>query len=178
MDNKEYLTIKEFGKLAGVTPQSIYQRLETTLQPYLKVVKGKKYVNIKALKDLYNIDIEQDVKENVKDLEQEIKALEQGYKVANDTIKALEDTLKNLNDQLKDKDSQIVDLRKDKEALQKDKEILQKDKEVFQELIKALEEKNSTIELLSKRQPLAIETVTEEKPQKESIISKWKKMFK
>jgi hypothetical protein len=45
----EYLTIKEFATRVGVSTQAIYKRVPTDLQPYIKWVGSKKYINIKAL---------------------------------------------------------------------------------------------------------------------------------
>ena len=102
---RDYLTIKEAAKAAGVSVQSIYQRLETSLKDYVKVVKGKKYLDKKVLSDVYNINVE----ENVKDIKQDNK---QGFKGDNsdDTVKLLQDTLNTLRQQLEQKDKQIDEL--------------------------------------------------------------------
>ena len=55
MDQKEYLTIKEFAEAAGVSKQAVYQRLTGTLKPYVSVKDGVKYLNIRAL-ELYKGD--------------------------------------------------------------------------------------------------------------------------
>ena len=55
MDQKEYLTIKEFADIAGVSKQAVYQRLTGTLKPYVSVKDGVKYLNIRAL-ELYKGD--------------------------------------------------------------------------------------------------------------------------
>ena len=55
MDQKEYLTIKEFADAAGVSKQAVYQRLTGTLKPYVSVKDGVKYLNIRAL-ELYKGD--------------------------------------------------------------------------------------------------------------------------
>ena len=55
MDQKEYLTIKEFAEAAGVSKQAVYQRLTGALKPYVSIRDGIKYVNIKAL-ELYKGD--------------------------------------------------------------------------------------------------------------------------
>ena len=55
MDQKEYLTIKEFADAAGVSKQAVYQRLTGTLKPYVSVKDGVKYLNIMAL-ELYKGD--------------------------------------------------------------------------------------------------------------------------
>lgn len=49
----EYITIAEFAEKAGVTPQAIYKRLKTDLEPYFKVENGVKLIEIAAL-ELYN----------------------------------------------------------------------------------------------------------------------------
>ena len=55
MDQKEYLTIKEFADIAGVSKQAVYQRLTGALKPYVSVKDGVKYLNIRAL-ELYKGD--------------------------------------------------------------------------------------------------------------------------
>ena len=55
MDQKEYLTIKEFADAAGVSKQAVYQRLTGTLKPYVNIKDGVKYLNIRAL-ELYKGD--------------------------------------------------------------------------------------------------------------------------
>lgn len=55
MEQNEYLTIKDFAEIAGVSKQAVYQRLTGTLKPYVSIRNGVKYVNIKAL-ELYKED--------------------------------------------------------------------------------------------------------------------------
>ena len=55
----EWLSIKDFAKIANVSKQSVYKRLSTSLNPYLKVENGVKYLNIKALSDIYGKEISQ-----------------------------------------------------------------------------------------------------------------------
>lgn len=61
----EYISIKEFAERAGVSTQAIYQRLAKDLQPYLQVEKGKKRLNIEALRLFNDKELKQvDCKEN------------------------------------------------------------------------------------------------------------------
>lgn len=46
---KDYLTIKEFAELKGVSKTAVYKRLNTTLKPHLTVINGVKHINRKAL---------------------------------------------------------------------------------------------------------------------------------
>ena len=55
----EWLSIKDFAKIANVSKQSVYKRLSTSLNPYLKVENGVKYLNIKALSDIYGKEVSQ-----------------------------------------------------------------------------------------------------------------------
>ena len=96
----EYISIKEFSRLADVTPQSIYRRLDSidnVLSKYVKVIDNKKMLNIEALKDIYNVNIE----ENTKQHEQDVASVEQ-----------LKSMIETLTKQLEEKDLQIRELTK------------------------------------------------------------------
>lgn len=99
-----YLTVKEFAEKAGVSVQSVYQRLNKSLKPYFKVIKGVKYIEIKALTEVYGLKVEQgfkgDFKENIKGF----KASEEYQKDASEQVIDL------LRDQLRKKDEQIAEL--------------------------------------------------------------------
>lgn len=59
VDGKELLTIKEFAELSGRTPQAIYKQLTGKLSPFVKMVDDKKMLESKALKEVFDIDVEQ-----------------------------------------------------------------------------------------------------------------------
>lgn len=86
----EYLTIKAFANLAGVSSQAIYQRLDKDLKKYLKVIEGKKMLSSEALTEFG------------------INKIDKG--VDNEFARSLQDTLIVLTEQLKVKDQQIADL--------------------------------------------------------------------
>lgn len=113
----EYITVKELAELQGVSVQSIYQRFNTTLKPYIKVIKGKKCIDIKALEEVYHLDI----KDFKQDIKQDFKEIKQGFKddTSTDTIKLLQDTLDTLKQQLEQKDKQIAEKDKHIEELTK-----------------------------------------------------------
>jgi hypothetical protein len=48
--NDVFLSIKEFAKMAKVSPQAVYKRLDKDLKEYFKVIDGKKSIKIEALK--------------------------------------------------------------------------------------------------------------------------------
>lgn len=100
----EYLSVKEFAAAAGVSVQSVYQRLNKSLKPYLKVENGVKSIDSKALKDLYGKDLEQGFKGDFKDVEQGFKDSEQKESDTSEQVIEL------LRDELQKKDDQIAKL--------------------------------------------------------------------
>lgn len=97
---EEYISIAEFAERAGCSKQAVYQRLNKSLKNYVKVEKGKKCINIKALEDLYSKEVEQV-------FQGKSQGVEQGL---NNDIQALNDVIQTLNEQLAIKDQQIAAL--------------------------------------------------------------------
>ena len=105
MNNSEYLSVKEIAEIVECSPQSIYQRLNTTLKDYVKVVKGKKCLKISVLRDIYNIDYQeskQGSKQDIKEFKQDIK----------DNNELLQSVIETLQEELKEKNKQIETLQK------------------------------------------------------------------
>lgn len=115
MSQDHYLSIKDFAQAAGVSVQSIYKRLnqvENPLNQYLNLIDGKKMLDIKALKDLYGVEVAQLV---VQPLNQSC----QPDSTSDIAIKALNQQLEVLQGQLKSKDLQIEELNQRlKESMQ------------------------------------------------------------
>ena len=59
MDQDEYISIAEFAKRAGLTPQGVYKQLNNRLSTYVKVHNGKKRISIKALEIFLSTDVNQ-----------------------------------------------------------------------------------------------------------------------
>lgn len=167
--NEEYLSIKEFADLVGVTQQSIYKRLnkeDNPLHKYFKFEDGKKYIS-KAAVVLYENVSAEEKKPEVKEEQQEnvIQSEKKNY---------FDCLLELLEQQL---------LEKDRQLQEKDNQIKEKDKQI-ESLLLRLEESNK---LVSQQQQLtAIEkknlfeieekeaATTEEEPQKKkSFFSFW-----
>ena len=110
---KEYLTVTEFAKLAGVSRQAVQQRMETSLAEFVKAnEQGKKTLHRNGLQ-LFGVDFDkaktQGTTENDKAKEQESKAKTQGTN--NDILySALLQTVEVLQAQLETKDKQISEL--------------------------------------------------------------------
>ena len=106
----EYITVKQFAAAAGVSAQRIYQRLDTNLKPFIKVVDGKKMLSVEGLK-LFDIkDLEQDLNKPLKELEQDLELLQSD----NETIKA-ENT--KLSGRIKDLEQALETERKKSDKL-------------------------------------------------------------
>lgn len=115
MNEDQYLSIKDFAQAAGVSVQSVYKRLnqvENPLNQYLNLIDGRKMLDIKALKGLYGVEVEQPV-------EQPLNQSCQPNSTGDTAIKALNQQLGVLQDQLKSKDLQIEELNQRlKESMQ------------------------------------------------------------
>lgn len=62
MENgQDLLTIKAFAEASGRSQQTIYKQIETRLAPYVRKIEGKKYIERRALKEVFEIEVEQSV---------------------------------------------------------------------------------------------------------------------
>ena len=48
--NEQYISVKDFAGRAGITTQSVYQRITKDLVEYCQTIDGKKVISIEALK--------------------------------------------------------------------------------------------------------------------------------
>lgn len=101
MKNKEYITIKEYAELRGVSVSSVYKRLSTTLQNYVGEVEGKKVLKYQVIIDEGLEGVEDVLLEGSSTVEKEQNSIN-----SNKTIQIL--TM-----QLKEKDKQIERLQED-----------------------------------------------------------------
>ena len=60
----EYLTIKDFAERAGVSQQAIYKQVERKLNNYVKMVENQKMIDIRALQEVYGVEVEQPIQPN------------------------------------------------------------------------------------------------------------------
>jgi len=54
MENKEYLTIKEYATIKGCSTQFVYKAIKDKLADYVEVIDGKKYLKISVLGDEFS----------------------------------------------------------------------------------------------------------------------------
>ncbi len=100
---KEYVSIKEFAELAGVSAQSVYQKIRKKYNPiqvYLKKVDNKTLIRKTALKDLYSAGRQQ---EEIKEPTERLldifeKQLAEKDKQLAEKDRQIEGLLKNIDD--------------------------------------------------------------------------------
>lgn len=110
MEEKDFLTVKEFAEKAGITTQRVYQLLAKDLQSYCKVIGNTKYINISALERFTTKPICKDLQE---DLPSDLQALAKALQDQIDTLQKHNDLL---TQQLEVKDKQINTLTESLQA--------------------------------------------------------------
>lgn len=110
MEEKDFLTVKEFAKEAGISTQRVYQLIAKDLQSYCKVIGNTKYINISALERFTTKPICKDLQE---DLPSDSQALTKALQDQIDTLQKHNDLL---TQQLEVKDKQINTLTESLQA--------------------------------------------------------------
>ena len=106
MEEKDFLTVKQFAEQAGISTQRVYQLLAGDLQEYCKVIASTKYVHISALERF-------EKKQTCKDLQEDLTPL---AKALQDQIETLQKHNDLLTRQLEVKDKQINTLTESLQA--------------------------------------------------------------
>mgnify|MGYP004477611735 CR=1 FL=1 len=173
--DQEYISIKEFAERAGVSPQAIYKRLNQVgnqLINYIKPVGNQRMLNIRALQDIYGIEVDN----QNQPVEQPVVNFSQPDQ--------MQDQIRLLQDQLNSKDQQ---LREQAERDQKKDEQIRKLQDQLIEQDQRHHEQIQTMqELLSQAQKLHLLSVQrvqeleaqEAAVQQESIWKRIKGFFK
>lgn len=131
----EYLSIKDFAQRAGVSQQSLYKRLNklnNQLNNYIKLVENQKMIDIRALQEIYGIEVEQPIQPVIQPVEQPIQpSLQVEIEEKNDLIEFLKD-------QLRAKDEQIERMQHDGDTASDDtvNETVLKQLEILNEQLK------------------------------------------
>lgn len=116
--NGEYLSIQDFAEQAGCSRQSVYNKLDTVLQKYVKVVKGHKAISSNALKLFLVKDFDKECQNDLTDLTTDFTEI---FSVLKDQLQVkdtqLKDQAEKLNKQLETKDQQIEQLNKQNDRL-------------------------------------------------------------
>lgn len=111
MAEKEYLTVKDFAKRAGVSTQRVYQLLAKDLQDSCKVIGNTKYVHISALERFSSESLSNDLQEDLPDALQVLcKSLQEQNAAFSEQLVAKDKQIEALNQQLTAKDEQLAAL--------------------------------------------------------------------
>lgn len=188
----EYISIKDFAKRAGVSQQALYKRLNklnNQLNNYIKLVENQKMIDIRALQEVYGVEVEQPIQPVIQPVEQPIQPnLQEEIEEKNDLIEFLKD-------QLRAKDKQMESMLNEcdttsdealNEAVLKQLDILNeqlkaKDKQI--ENLQKLLDQEQQLNAMNQQKILALETKLEEptepvEPDGEPPKGFWSKLFK
>ena len=151
MEEKEYLSVKEFAEAAGVSTQYIYKILGAQLKPYKKKINKKTYIESCAVEFVVNGFVD--------DTTNSTLATNQMQPSAEEPLQPLQPTMKPTNsteNATKEKDSSsgevealkmlIEELKKDKEQLLQDKDYLKQEALKWQRLLSDEREKVKLLE--------------------------------
>ena len=148
----EYLSIKDFAKKAGVSQQSLYKRLNNPnnqLNNYVKMVENQKMIDIRALQEVYGVEVEQPIQPKTEPVEQPIQPLLQA------TIESLTKELERKSEELQAKDKQYADLKASMEE-----QLKVKDKQI--EHYGKLLDQEQQLNAMNQQKILALESKLEE----------------
>ena len=110
---EQYISVSEFARRAGVSRQAIQQRLDTSLQGFVKETQGKKVINIKGLELFEDASLAQGFVNLAQGSKSENGGVDQGViDVLQKTIDLLQGQLDIKDQQLREKDKQIELLHK------------------------------------------------------------------
>ncbi len=110
MMEEEYISISEFAKRAGVSPQAIYKRLSTDLSTELKVVDNRKMLKASALEKFGLNQVDNQFNNQVETVETPKEEKNETIMMLQKTISLLETQAETLQQQLSLKDKQIEEL--------------------------------------------------------------------
>lgn len=88
-DKSELMTIKEFASASGRSPQAIYKQLSTRLAAFLREVDGQKYIERRALDEVFGIRGDQPIRPEIDNSDTEVDNVEHPlYAILRDELEA------------------------------------------------------------------------------------------
>lgn len=142
MVENQYISVKEFAQRAGISVQAVYKGLNNRLNPYVKLVDNQRVIDIRALQDIYGIEIEQPIQPELSTNSIEDVTNDNDNDIVIDMllkqIEILQKELDVKNEQLKEKDNQMAALN---ERLEESHRLLDQ-----QQQLQAMEKKIQVLE--------------------------------
>lgn len=123
---KQFYSVSEFATKRGISKQAVYQQLNKTLKPFLKVENGKKYIDGAALELFKDKEVEQAAPQVEQDFKQVEQELESGFLLSQigEKDKTIESLLKQI-ESLQEQNNKLTDLLQNSQfLLAADKKIL------------------------------------------------------
>lgn len=99
---KELLTIKEYAEIKKVSVQSVYQKLNNELKPYLKIINNKKFLKAEILELEKEENKQQEKTTTTKEIEEIISLFKTQIELLNEQLKAKDKQIENLNKHLEE----------------------------------------------------------------------------
>ena len=110
-NGQDLLTIKAFAEASGRSQQTIYKQIETRLAPYLHKIEGKKYIERRALQEVFEIEVEQPTQpEKDNSFNSENNPEHPLYAILKAELDAKNRQIDQLMDQLKTKETEVLNL--------------------------------------------------------------------
>lgn len=160
MEN-QYISVKEFAQRAGVSVQVIYKGLNNRFNQYVKLVDNQKMLDIRALQEIYGIEVEQPIQPELTTNSTEDSTKDIVIDTLLEQIEILRNELDVKNEQIREKDKQLSDTLK---ALNQAQHL----QAVAESKIKLLEEKQE--------EEKVVEPEPESEPEQEK--KKWWRFWK
>lgn len=171
---KDYISIREFAALVGVSVQSIYKKLlkeDNPLKEYLLITEQGRLISKEAI-SLYGLKLETDIEERKEDIEIKDASIVEENNPTDKLIAILETQMEELKRQL----------------IEKDKQLAEKDKQI-ESLLARLEESSTIIQQQQTLTAINTQLYTKqlEEPEETAIapvvadevkVSFWKKIWK
>lgn len=112
MVENQYISVKEFAQRAGKSVQAIYKGLNNRLNQYVKLVDNQKMLDIRALQEVYGIDVEQPIQPELTTNSTEDSTKDIVIDTLLEQIEILKNELDVKNEQIREKDKQLSDTLK------------------------------------------------------------------
>lgn len=155
--DKEYLSVKEYAKIKGVSTQYVYRLLQTKLQTFVVVVDGRKYLKSEVLRsdeiEVANQETNQETKfatkvaNQVENSKRDDKASSSSISEDKERIKKNEEVIESLRAQLIEKDNQLKE---------KDEYLREKDSQIKEQTEQIINLSNKITELFENNQKLQL----------------------
>lgn len=168
---KEFISIKDFAELAGVTTQSIYKRIkkaDNPIQPFIKQEGNQFTIDKVALQVLYKVGVEETTTQQGCEVDKEVEKhyLNKGTETRareqeeNASLKVIDILQEQLEAQRKDIESKNILIAELNNRLAESQRML---------------DQQQKLSIIDKQRILELEAGTEEKEKRRGLFGWWKK---